>query len=56
MNPSQRSLELAQVALQSAQSACGSGSSGDKHLDELANEYQTAERELGKLSEELYGS
>lgn len=56
MNPSQRSLELAQVALQSAQSACGSWGTPDPELDKLSAEYATAERELDELSKELYGS
>lgn len=54
--PSERSLDLAEVALESAVHACapiGSGSD-DSDMTKLALEYRTAAKEITALREELY--
>lgn len=48
--PSDRSLELAEVALEAAAQACQSGASlRDQGIDPLAREYLIAAREIAEL-------
>lgn len=55
--PTERSLDLAAVALESAAQACQSGASlrQERGLDPLAREYLVAARELEALRVTTYG-
>lgn len=54
--PSERSLELAEVALESAVSACApiGSSRDDSDMSKLAREYEIAANEIAALRKELY--